>query len=206
MEAEKIPPLFEAIKVVNPVPAPYQEPGKRKGGNSPAALPHQAGNQPETYFDEKVMVESGDFARLEEDKARFQEVALSIRNSDQALETLDGYLQKMQSLVEGFVKHYPPFPPESRQQLELIKQFNALWHLVKKLEIPPEADGNGQGAASRQAASRDNTLWLGINELPHQIPEGGLDDRLKELESARTKVAERRKALARKAASIAAGI
>jgi len=97
--------------------------------------------------------------------------------------------------------------------LDLIKQFNALWHLVKKLEIPPEvesADQNPQhdrqGNVARTGDSLDSTGWLGIDPLGPESAQGHLEDSLEAVKDARSKVAENRTILSKRAAAIAAGI
>ncbi|GEM_PF-5952414 len=215
MEMEKIPPHLKAITGVDHSPMVNREPLGHKQGQRPEISSRQAGKQAPNPREIKVVVEGGDFARLEKDKTRFQELAQSIRKSDQALEAIDDYLGKMQSLVEGFVKQYPPFPPESRQQLDLVKQFNALWRLVKKLEIPPEKDvietgpipeGRRQDHVLKAEDCRDPARWLGIDPLPRQIPDGRLEQSLEAVKNARGKVAESRRVLSEKAAAIASGI
>jgi len=98
METEKIPPNLKAMAGVDPLPKSSKEPFDFKQGLRPEIASRHAGDKrPNNSQEIKVEVEGGDFARLEKDKTMFQELARSIRKSDQALETIDGHLEKMQS-------------------------------------------------------------------------------------------------------------
>ena len=207
MEAEKITPQFQATTGVAPSNAVSQKPSDGHSSGEAAASSTAAGKrfQPD---DENVTVDGGDFARLEMDKARLRKLAKSIRQWDKTLESIQGHLEKMQSIIEGYVKHYPPFPPQSRQQKELIKQFNALWHLVEKLEVPPETEETDQEHDRRQGQPLSHSAVdrLGLAPLPGTIPEGRLNDTLEVVKNAISRVANKRRTLAWKAKGIATAI
>ena len=215
MDIDKIPTQTQPVRGIDPS-TPVQPASEKEQFIRQSAFDGETFDVKDKHStnDERVKVESIGFARLEQDKIKFQELAQSIRHSDQVLSTLDKHLEKMESLVETLVKQYPPFPPDSRQKINLIKQFNALWHLIKKLEMPPETDSATQDREFKENvpgnrvddASKIGTLWTGINKLAFLEPKDRLNNTLQSVRKARSMVTEKRNRLTQKAVKIAAGI
>lgn len=80
------------------------------------------------------------FNKLEKSNARSQDMAGQIRNVHETMAAIDGHLQKMQSQLAGIVKMYPPYPPESSERIEALRQFSALRNMIDRLATPAGAD------------------------------------------------------------------
>ena len=64
------------------------------------------------------------------------EFAQQVRNVHITMDTIEKNLQQMRAVLESIVKIYPPYPPESVQRVEALRQFRALRNMIDKLANP----------------------------------------------------------------------
>ena len=57
---------------------------------------------------------------MQQFNAEFNAVVKSIRIADQAMAEISANIEQMESAVQMFVKHYPPFPPGSEERVQLL--------------------------------------------------------------------------------------
>ncbi len=97
-------------------------------------------NQRTALFGQDVITTSPlDHARLNRidqtiDSAH--EFAHQVRNVHITMDTIEQNLQQMRTALESIVKIYPPYPPESVQRVEALRQFSALRNMIDKLANP----------------------------------------------------------------------
>lgn len=122
------------------------------------------------------------FSKLEVTNSQAQQIAQQIRQVNQSMETIDSHLSEMHAKLEHIVKIYPPYPPDSTERIEALRQFSALRKMIDQMTqsvrddtIPnmlSVADGPA-GAADLKTPSSENKLSIGRRLL--YLGQGGLD-------------------------------
>lgn len=64
-------------------------------------------------------------------------IALHAKETDQKLSSAADSIDKMKGALEGIVKNYPPFLPESSERKELLMSYSSLRKELLKLTFPP---------------------------------------------------------------------
>ncbi len=80
------------------------------------------------------------FNKLQAASAEQQAVALHIREVATTMDTIGANLQKMQESLEIIVKSYPPYPQDSSERVQMLRQFGGLRRLIDQLTLPPPDD------------------------------------------------------------------
>lgn len=152
-------------------------------------LSHQQRYRPNDPVHERTAYEvdqtpSRDRIRLnmqERAKARFQELSYQIHNINQTMETVDAHLGEMRVSLETIVKHYPPFPPESAERIESLRQFSTLRKIIDQLSTPRQADSVENLFKDRKSPFGKDGL-----DIPELGPDAGDDQILTTLNKVKT--------------------
>ncbi|MDJ0668161.1 MAG: hypothetical protein QNJ61_12805 [Desulfobacterales bacterium] len=141
--------------------------------------------QTETQDIDAVKTEISAFSTnpIQQFNAQFNAVVKSIRIADQAMAEISANIEQMESEVEMFVKHYPPFPPGSEERIELLNRFSALRKQIDRLTFPPDPfaqkiigdSGSGDGTDSWDIEIGDKTLSGAIRRQPMHTGSEGLN-------------------------------
>ena len=112
--------------------------------NHPAATPTPSRkNEPlpvtdtsETRSRQWQSEEFNQFSILENKKIRFQHLSQQIEKISKTMETVERYIGAMETSLNAITKQFPPYPPESTERIELLRQFNTLRKMIDQLTIP----------------------------------------------------------------------
>lgn len=122
------------------------------------------------------------FNKLEAANSQAQQIAQQIRQVNESMETIDSHLSDMRAKLEHIVKIYPPYPPNSSERIETLRQFSALRKMIDQMIRSVGDDGmaNVASAADNPAGGANQTTASGINNryLSRQFlhpGQGGLD-------------------------------
>lgn len=63
--------------------------------------------------------------------------AKNIRKTDEALSAGASIVAQMKEKLSTIIKQYPPFPPESKERMELLMSYSALQKQITSLMVPP---------------------------------------------------------------------
>ena len=122
------------------------------------------------------------FNKLEATNAQAQQIAQQIRQVNESMETIDSHLSKMRATLEHIVKIYPPYPPDSKERIEALRQFSALRHMIDQITRSSGDEGmaNILSGADGPAGGEDMATPVGENRRylggqPLHPGQGGLD-------------------------------
>lgn len=101
--------------------------------------------------------EAVDVANIQEAKNSRNDTAKSIRLTDQSIQQINEYVEKMRANLNAIIKQYPPFPPGSEERVSYLRSFNAFRRQIDQLSFNTE----DRGAAEILAGS-DGTISEGI--------------------------------------------
>ncbi len=136
MKTPDIPPQQIPDQLIDPIKDQAKvSPNSRTSSKNP--IPNKAAP-------DAVTTPSRDRIRLnmqEMAKARFQDLSQQIHKIDQTMEAIDTKLGEMRVSLETIVKHYPPFPPESAERIESLRQFSTLRKIIDQLSAPRQDKG-----------------------------------------------------------------
>ena len=88
--------------------------------------------------DQVLFSEKGD-ARLGEirsQKERLNSAAAAIRDTDRAADVLGQKIDKLKEPLQAIVKNFPPFSPQDKERVELLRSYTALRKEIDQLTIP----------------------------------------------------------------------
>lgn len=100
------------------------------------------------------------------------------------MQTIDTQLENVQHRLEQIIKVYPPYPPESMERINVLRQFSALRIMIDRLANPQEADcmvnilGNPEenpSAGPWQLTDGTQSLYVHIHPQPVHSGKGGLN-------------------------------
>ena len=120
---------------------------------------------------------------IQQFNAEFNAVVKSIRIADQAMAEISANIEQMESEVQMFVKHYPPFPPGSEERQELLNRFSALRKQIDQLTFPPDsfahkiigASGNGEKTDAWDVKIGDKAVIGTIRRQPMHTGREGIN-------------------------------
>lgn len=177
------------IGVPVPTPSPYQnDPGT--GLSAP-----QSDSVRETDVTGKTAKTSDTETKLSKNHVQYskvigandqaQAVARQIREVDETMRQVEGHVQQMKTTLEDVVKVFPPYPKESTERIEALKQFSSIRKMIDQLTFPPPDDSPakilGDPQASDQAGDwqlengKGRQVSLTIQRQPIHTGAGGLD-------------------------------
>lgn len=64
-------------------------------------------------------------------------IAKTVRQVDATMENIDENLNRMKDQLIRIVKQYPPYPPDSQDRVNFLKNFGQMRRLIERLTIPP---------------------------------------------------------------------
>ncbi|WP_129124758.1 hypothetical protein [Geomonas oryzae] len=76
----------------------------------------------------------GDIVRENERK---NSAAAAIRRTDEAAREMGQRIDKLKEPLETIVKNFPPFAPQDKERVRLLRSYNALRKEIDQLTIPP---------------------------------------------------------------------
>jgi len=102
-----------------------------------------AGAQLENESDDSVgragiAKNTAEFNRLSGHAERARNVAGSIRTMDKTMETVGATVDAMKAELEGIVKTFPPYPPDSSERAKRLKAYAGFRTMIDRLTIPPD--------------------------------------------------------------------
>ena len=120
---------------------------------------------------------------MQQFNTEFNSLVKSIRIADQAMAEIGANIEQMESEVQMFVKHYPPYPPGSEERLQLLNRFAALRKQINRLTFPPDSfaqkiigdSGSGDKAQSWDVSVGDKTLAGAIRRQPMHTGSEGIN-------------------------------
>lgn len=122
------------------------------------------------------------FNKLEATNSQAQQIAQQIRHVNESMETIDAHLMEMRAQLEHVVKIYPPYPPDSTERIEALRQFSALRNMIDQITKSVGDDGEIGifAAADGPAGGTDRATQSGetkryLNRRPLHLGQGGLD-------------------------------
>ncbi|RJQ82976.1 MAG: hypothetical protein C4519_07310 [Desulfobacteraceae bacterium] len=123
-------------------------------------------------------------SRLEAAHADRQSFAQQIRAVDKTMELIEENVQNMQDSLEGVVKIYPPYPQDSIERIQALRQFATLRKMIDQLTVPPMDDSPAKilGDQGRFPEAGDWEIFIGkegrkltIGRQPVHAGKGGLN-------------------------------
>jgi hypothetical protein len=122
------------------------------------------------------------FSTLEKTNFEHQQIAKQIRQVNQTAETFGEHLSQMRSTLEQIVKIYPPYPPDSVERIEALRQFSGIRNMIDKLTgtrlnegiraVIAQSDPGMDGPALHISAGGST---LHFSRQPLNPGQGGLD-------------------------------
>ena len=100
---------------------------------------HPANQRPASFRQDVITTSPLDHVqlnRIDQTIDSAHEFAQQVRNVHMAMDTIEQNLEQMRVALESIVKIYPPYPPESVQRVEALRQFSALRNMIDKLANP----------------------------------------------------------------------
>ncbi len=76
----------------------------------------------------------GDIARQNERK---NSAAAAIHRTDEAARELGQRIDKLKEPLETIVKNFPPFAPQDKERVQLLRTYNAIRKEIDRLTVPP---------------------------------------------------------------------
>lgn len=74
---------------------------------------------------------------IEEMHARLNERARGVRETNEALNQVTERTVGMQQVLQGIVKNFPPFPPESSERRDVLMSYLSIRKELERLTVPP---------------------------------------------------------------------
>jgi len=124
------------------------------------------------------------------------QLALLTRDQSDRLVKLEAGLAAMKDGLQAIVKHYPPYPPDNPERIELLNQVSGLKKEIEALDISRGGDIDTVVVAADKKAA-DAVPAFGdlsvLDKLPGDvITDEDLAQLLRQVESSQAKVAEAR--------------
>ena len=119
-----------------PKPAQPQPPSSNAQLNQPQEKP-SIEDQP---IGDQVLISGQADGRLQE--IRFQNerqnaTATGIRDTDRAAQVLGQKIDALKAPLETIVKNFPPFSPQDKERVELLRTYNSIRKEIDQLTLPP---------------------------------------------------------------------
>ncbi|QWV93631.1 hypothetical protein KP004_00110 [Geomonas oryzisoli] len=169
-----------------PLPSAASQPNSP---SSPAQIPPSEKQRPEEpqIVDQVLVSVPGDkkLADIRLQNERQNSAAAAIRETDKAAQELGQKIDKLKEPLETIVKNFPPFAPQDKERVKLLRSYTSLRKEIDQLTFPPPP--------SVVEAPKEVTLPepLGMNADDSQIADhvDKLDAAAQSLQSMRTAIA-----------------
>ncbi len=70
-------------------------------------------------------------------KEKRNAIAMTVRQVDATMDTIDDNITRMKDQLLQIVKQYPPFSPDSPDRMNMLKNFGSMRRLIERLSFPP---------------------------------------------------------------------
>ena len=120
-----------SVNRLNNHPAATPTPNRK---NEPLPIPIT--DTSETRSRQWQSEEFNQFSALENKKSRFLHLSQQIDKIAKTMEKVEKFVGAMQTSLDTITKQFPPYPPESTERIELLRQFNTLRKMIDQLTIP----------------------------------------------------------------------
>lgn len=79
----------------------------------------------------------GDFAVLQKINDRLNSTAKIQRTFENRFEKLNDSIERMKAALEGILKQFPPYPPESEDRIRALRSYAFFRKMIDQLTLPP---------------------------------------------------------------------
>jgi hypothetical protein len=152
MKTDEIAPLTTPSSNINRQPGSYQKRHEHPSNQGPAS------------FKQDVITTSpldhAQLNRIDQTIDSAHEFAQQVRNVHITMDAIGQNLEQMRAALESIVKIYPPYPPESVQRVEALRQFSALRNMIDKLANPAHQNRHGKISNTPDTTSLPNNGLL----------------------------------------------
>ena len=112
-------------------------------------------------------------------------LAGAVRASDRSLEALGQKIDALKAPLEAIVKNFPPFAPQDKARMELLREYSSLRKEIDQLTLPPPPEIARSGAPPQIPAA-----------LAQSADDSQIADHLAKLDATRAALTGERSALA----------
>ncbi len=84
-------------------------------------------------------------------KEKRNAIAMTVRQVDATMETIDDNISQMKDQLLRIVKQYPPFPPDSQDRVNFLKSFGQMRRMIERLSFPPVPGDDSMNRARMEA-------------------------------------------------------
>jgi hypothetical protein len=84
------------------------------------------------------------------------EVAQKQQTRDKILKGVGDYADRMKAQLGRIIKNFPPFPPESKDRIMLLRSYSGFRKLIDQLTIPPPEDSTVGAETSKVLSPADS--------------------------------------------------
>lgn len=130
LQPDSVPP---PTQVSPPPSSSVQSPQTPQPAEKPRSDDPSAGAD-QVLFSEK---NAGKLKVIRHQNERQNDEAGAIRESDRAAALLSQKLDQAKAPLEAIVKNFPPFSPEDKERLELLRSYTSLRKEIDQLTFPP---------------------------------------------------------------------
>lgn len=168
------PPIQNDPKVGKPVSSPDSTTEKLSSPKAPYA----------TEAETKLSDSQIQFSKIIGTNDQTQTLAKQIRQVDETMEQVGDNIHKMMNSLDGIIKVFPPYPKESSERVEALRQFSSFRKMIDQLTVPPQDDSPliilGDHTTYPDAGDwewdiGDDTSTQTIRHQPIHTGAGGLD-------------------------------
>jgi hypothetical protein len=64
-------------------------------------------------------------------------VAINLRQTNEGITAVNDIVEQMKASLDKIIKNYPPFPPESRDRMEMLMSYSSLQKQIMSMMVPP---------------------------------------------------------------------
>ncbi|MBP1716419.1 MAG: hypothetical protein H6Q42_4622 [Deltaproteobacteria bacterium] len=107
-----------------------------------------------------------DFVELQKINDRLNSTARIQRTFEKRFEKLNDYIERMKAQLEGILKQFPPFPPESEARIQALRSYAFFRKMVAQLTLPPPDKSPDQEI--RDLAPSSGSAWEEIRLFQFQ--------------------------------------
>ena len=111
----------------------------------------------QVLFSEK---NDGKLGMIRRQNERQNEEATLIRERDRTAEVMSQKIDQMKAPLEAIVKNFPPFLPQDKERVELLRSYTSLRKEIDQLTFPPPPSV----VAAREAVALPAPLSMGVDD------------------------------------------
>ncbi len=88
-------------------------------------------------------------------KEKRNAIAMTVRQVDATMETIDDNISRMKDQLTRIVKQYPPYPPDSKDRKNILQNFGQMRRLIERLSFPPVQGDESMNIARMEASMQE---------------------------------------------------